>query len=271
MDREYYTISEVAEKLAVSEQTIRKLVNSNQLIGTRVGKSYRISKFDLKNFLNDHGSRDVISDLELIDSCQEELWIQGTNALTPLHLGLEKIIKALKRGVYVKILLSDPDCDEFREREIAEEKTEGTFSGRLRAELTASIAICMSIRNNNEVLQPERLELRLHSSPPIKSLVMIDPTGKNGRCNVNMYPPQSSVRGNQGKTESIYLRSKDMDNFLFHAQNFTSLWTRSRKIDLDKLDPLMIPSSISYHACHVKNRKNTEETASESSEKSKHQ
>ena len=51
--KEFLTIREVAEILAVSQKTIRNLIYSRQLISFRVGDGgiYKIAKIDLEKFI----------------------------------------------------------------------------------------------------------------------------------------------------------------------------------------------------------------------------
>ncbi len=47
------TVSEVARRLRVSNMTVYRLVNSGQLPGLRVGRSYRIWEEDVRKYLQD--------------------------------------------------------------------------------------------------------------------------------------------------------------------------------------------------------------------------
>lgn len=52
MTEELYTVLQAAEYLQVCEKTIRRLINSRILAASKVGKSWRIKKSDIDNFLN---------------------------------------------------------------------------------------------------------------------------------------------------------------------------------------------------------------------------
>jgi excisionase family DNA binding protein len=52
MTEELYTVLQAAEYLQVCEKTIRRLINSKTLAASKVGKSWRIKKSDIDNYLN---------------------------------------------------------------------------------------------------------------------------------------------------------------------------------------------------------------------------
>jgi excisionase family DNA binding protein len=48
---QYYTVKEVAEKLRVDHQTVRRWINDNKLMATKVGKGLRIREEDIQEFI----------------------------------------------------------------------------------------------------------------------------------------------------------------------------------------------------------------------------
>lgn len=56
MEKEYYTISEVAEKLSISIKSVRRHIAANELIAAKIGNVYRISNDDLNDFINNRRS-----------------------------------------------------------------------------------------------------------------------------------------------------------------------------------------------------------------------
>lgn len=54
IEKDFYPIREVAEKLAVSIKSVRRLIASGELVAAKIGNVYRISKEDLSNYLNSH-------------------------------------------------------------------------------------------------------------------------------------------------------------------------------------------------------------------------
>ena len=51
MDREWYSVSEVAEILGVSKQTVREMLITKELPGTKVGREWRILKKSVQSVL----------------------------------------------------------------------------------------------------------------------------------------------------------------------------------------------------------------------------
>ena len=53
----YYTVAEVAEKLNLTPQTIRKYIKDNKLSGNRTGKNYLIPEQKLIEFLSGNNTQ----------------------------------------------------------------------------------------------------------------------------------------------------------------------------------------------------------------------
>ncbi len=51
MDEKYYTTEEIAERLMIAVITVRRWILSGKLSAYRIGKNYRVSETQLKNFL----------------------------------------------------------------------------------------------------------------------------------------------------------------------------------------------------------------------------
>lgn len=247
-----YSVKEAAKYSGVSEQTLRLWINprdkkkKKKLIAEKIGNEYRIGESELKRIIDEKGSRQVCRDIDLIKECKSELLILGTNALGPLHQGREKIIERLKEGITVKILLLDPESSEFLLRSSKEETTsEGTRSGRLTAELEASLAICNDIYFFNKAYMDENpdkkhgsIEVRFRSETPIKSLIIIDPTLlDNAKCIVNYYPEDQRMRGITGTQKTITLAPPDTDDFISYVNDFDKIWEKkSRKYNWELKD-----------------------------------
>ena len=62
MTEELFTVSRAAEYLQVCEKTVRRLIKSKTLAASKVGKSWRIKKSDIDNYLsaNSNLSKGVI-------------------------------------------------------------------------------------------------------------------------------------------------------------------------------------------------------------------
>lgn len=51
MDKEFYTVREIADLLEVTVDTIQSYIRRKELIAYRVGNSYRIKREDFEKFL----------------------------------------------------------------------------------------------------------------------------------------------------------------------------------------------------------------------------
>jgi putative molybdopterin biosynthesis protein len=51
MDTTFYTVDEIAEKLAVSKYAVREWIKAGELQAYKFGKSYRISEEMFQNYL----------------------------------------------------------------------------------------------------------------------------------------------------------------------------------------------------------------------------
>lgn len=52
--REFYTVEEIAERLAVSEDLIRKWIRNKELPAYQFGKEYRVRPSDYEKFVREH-------------------------------------------------------------------------------------------------------------------------------------------------------------------------------------------------------------------------
>ena len=46
------TVAQVADYLKVCEKTVRRLISKQELVASKVGKSWRIQKIDIDSYLN---------------------------------------------------------------------------------------------------------------------------------------------------------------------------------------------------------------------------
>lgn len=71
-DKEFYSIDEVARKLAISIKSVRRMVASGELRSIKIRNLYRISRIDFDNFLKNHqvapAPRQTLSDDEISPS-----------------------------------------------------------------------------------------------------------------------------------------------------------------------------------------------------------
>lgn len=57
MEKDYYTVEELAEKLQVHWQTILNYIRTDKLEAIKLGKGYRISKESFEEFLRNQSTR----------------------------------------------------------------------------------------------------------------------------------------------------------------------------------------------------------------------
>ncbi|MDA8307501.1 MAG: helix-turn-helix domain-containing protein [Deltaproteobacteria bacterium] len=55
MDKEIFTVKEVAQIFRVDEETIRRAIRKNRLKAAKVGRDFRISRADLEEYYQDEG------------------------------------------------------------------------------------------------------------------------------------------------------------------------------------------------------------------------
>jgi len=226
------TVKEAAELMNRNERTIRSYLSSGQLKGIKMGREWRVIKPDFKEFIKYIKKRKISTDLDLMESAKEEINILGINALGPLHQGREIILNKLLRGIDVKVLILNIDCEEFKKRENKEELKNNVISGRLKAEYSASVAICRDINNfnNGNYSNPGSLEVRCHNSEPICAAVIVDPNGW-GCCSLNKYPDYANTRGLMGNL-NLYSKSENPENFTELLNYFNSVWDLADSVDL---------------------------------------
>lgn len=52
-EKDFYTAKDLAEKLGLNIMTIYRYIDAKKLKAYKIGKEYRIDKFEFENFLND--------------------------------------------------------------------------------------------------------------------------------------------------------------------------------------------------------------------------
>ena len=174
---------------------------------------------------------DPESDRRLIMGAEESIQIMGINALAPLHHAREEIIAFLRaRRGGCCVLLLDPESGVFKKRE----EQEHDAAKRILTEWKASLTILKDI----ETAAENRIELRLRSDPPDRSLLIIDgegPLTTNSRMLINYYPDQPGMRGySGGQFLAEYALERDRDSFYKNSDYFNDCWQRAAPTDLDQ-------------------------------------
>jgi hypothetical protein len=201
-----------------------EFVPGEKLFGYYDGKNHLlITKESIRDYLSFHSTRDPLKDKILINSAKTQLALFGINSLGPLHQNREAILKFLKNGGDLKVLILNKDSADFKLREDFEERPNKPKSGRLAAEFDASKAICQDIKNFSE--GAGKITLKLYSQPPIMSLVMIDYENKNdGIINQNLYPKIPGTRGLSGR-QLRFEYCKDPYHFEQLVKYYFNLWS----------------------------------------------
>ncbi len=165
---------------------------------------------------------------DLINSASEDIWILGINALGVFHESFEEIIRLIKNGGKVRVLLLNPESEAFKQREEKEEGIDGKKSGRLRAEYVTSVAFCKDIIRLSNKRDP--LELRVYNEEPKVALLVADPQKDTGMLHVNEYPSTEFIRGYVG--EHRFIPKLWPDIFQRWIEKFEAIWDRTKRVNL---------------------------------------
>ena len=57
MDKEFFSVKEIAEKLGVSVDTVQGLIRRKELVAYKVGNTYRIKKEDFDTFMEERRTK----------------------------------------------------------------------------------------------------------------------------------------------------------------------------------------------------------------------
>ena len=165
---------------------------------------------------------------DLINSASTDICILGINALGVFHESFEDIIRFIKNGGKVRVLLLDPNSETFKQREKKEEGIDSEKSGRLSAEYATSVAYCKDIvRSSNNI---GSLELRAYNEEPKVALLIADPQRDTGILHVNQYPNTVLTRGYVG--EHRFIPKVWPDIFQKWIEKYEAMWDRSKKVNL---------------------------------------
>jgi len=238
MDK-FWTVQEAAKKYRKSEKTIRAMIRKGEIEAIKFGRDWRIIPFDHYRFAEIRFHRSITEDLKLMKAAQESIWILGINALGPLHQGREILVRKLNEGKSVRILMLDPDSGAFAERARFEEEVHKNGktlkSGRLQAEISASLAIYRDIVNF--IADPTLLELRFHREDPAEAMIVVDGNSPNHAiCHYNPYPRDKQTRGLCGPNISISRDPAQPDNNVEFKQcydRYTELWEKAKAVEIE--------------------------------------
>lgn len=165
---------------------------------------------------------------DLINSASEDIWILGINALGVFHESFEEIIRFIKNGGKVRVLLLNPESEAFKQREKKEEGIDVEKSGRLRAEYMTSVAFCKDIiRLSNK---RDSLEFRAYNEEPKVALLVADLQKDTGMLHVNEYPSTEFIRGYVG--EHRFIPKQWPDIFQRWIEKYEVIWNRTKRVNL---------------------------------------
>lgn len=153
---------------------------------------WEMSEKDKKYFEKRH----LINFYKFIEQAQESLDIMGICGIEPIHEGRSTILRLLRSGKKVRVLLANPESKNFKKNVHLEEKFIKDISeSRILYEWKASIANLKDIkaRLNYKAL----LEVRLFDKKPSYSIIIVD----NEKVMYTHY-----VR--YGKSDDLYASSK---------------------------------------------------------------
>ena len=71
-EKEFYSIIDVAEKLNLSQKSIRRYIASGQLGATKIGSTYRIPKGALEYFINNQTNSAKVVNYDLFGNIVED-------------------------------------------------------------------------------------------------------------------------------------------------------------------------------------------------------
>lgn len=57
MSDSIFTVAQAAEYLKVCEKTVRRLISKQELVASKVGRSWRIQKVDIDRYLSENSNR----------------------------------------------------------------------------------------------------------------------------------------------------------------------------------------------------------------------
>jgi hypothetical protein len=173
---------------------------------------------------------DPESDRMLVIEADKSVQITGINSLGPLHHCREEIIQFLnERKGSLQILLLDPNCEAFAARA----QKEGDLSQRLLSEWRAALSILKDIESRTR----RKIDLRLRSDMPDRSLFIVDALPKPAyttRMLINYYPGENGTRGYSGaQYMAEFELERDRDSLFKNIDYYSMRWERAVPTSID--------------------------------------
>lgn len=184
----------------------------------------------------------TLHDIALNRSGIREVRLLGMNSLSVLQKYRRDLINLLRQENFrIKILLINPESEEFKKRRDLEEEVNNRVADRILYEWKASIAILRDIVNQlvNKFAKPidldqlaDRLEIRIHNEKPEYSFMFVD-TPDEKLLIFNRYLEIKWTPGTAGGSRFV---SSGMDLYDSSRAHFDKLWSNATEIDLARLE-----------------------------------
>jgi len=172
--------------------------------------------------------RDAYVIVHALKCAESEIKIMGENALHPIHGGFEHLLRLLKSGRTVQVLLLNYNSQVYQGREVTEAASQ---SGRIRADWISALANLVEINRMRKGIG--KFLVRCHTTDPKGSLIIVD----DWLVQFNPYEP-AGVGGRRGFGHEMHLwlnRGQEKSRFKDYTEMFETLWQSAHEIDLSSV------------------------------------
>jgi DNA-binding MarR family transcriptional regulator len=169
-------------------------------------------------------SRQLINFYEFLQNSNESIDIMGINCLILLHEGRDIMVRLLKKGKTIRVLLMNPDSEVFRKRvELEEQFAKNAKQGRMFYEYMSVLENLKDIKSRTK--GKGRIEAKLYSRVPSHFVLILD----NKRALLNAYKWKKGKYGHSEATLQIYKEDKE---FKIARQVFDEYWRSAKAVKL---------------------------------------
>jgi sugar-specific transcriptional regulator TrmB len=200
-----------------NEELNKSYRNSFKILWDTIEKDQRelekFHKLNLYNFMN---------------PAENSLDIMSICGLEQIHEGREKILELLKKGKKVRILLSNPDSQNFKKRVFKEEQFIKDLSeSRILFELKATIANLRDVKSRlkHDKINLDNLKIRSFNKPPTYTIVCID----NKKILNNHY---GNKKGEYGGAKSVSILGEYDPEFKKSKKIFETYWKSAKHLEI---------------------------------------
>lgn len=162
---------------------------------------------------------------EFIGQAQESLDIFDICCMEPVHEGKDTILRLLKQGKKVRILMADKFSENFKRRvKLEEQYIKNLNESRILYEMKSAIANIKDIKAR--LKKKVNLEIRITDKKPIYTIVILD--NKKG-----LYNKYGTEKGKYGSTQPTYIYEKEFDReFKIPIKIFEEYWNNAKPLKL---------------------------------------